>query len=172
MATRRRPGRTFAAVLAAVALLLATVPAGAAATGGKYDPYKPYVPSKNSKDKSKPRLTKVSLKPRAARAKVRRTLRFRLSEPARVTGEVLIHRPGARTRGGRCVKRTSLRRGRSCIRRVRVARLLAARAGRGTNRARLDLAQLAAGRYTLVLKATDAAGNVGALKRVVFRILD
>ena len=54
--------------------------------------------------------------------------------------------------------------------RTRAGTLLAARAAKGLNRARLSLRPLAPGLYTLTLTPKDAAGNVGASKAVAFQV--
>jgi hypothetical protein len=57
------------------------------------------------------------------------------------------------------------------VRRTRVGTLLAARAGRGANRAKLSLRRLAPGDYTLTLTPTDPSGNVGKAKAVAFSVV-
>lgn len=160
----------FARSLAATALATALLVTPASALAQAQQPGTPVVPPGTSADKTAPVLTKVTLTPRVARAAAGRALRFQLSEAARVTGEVLLHKAGVRTPGGRCLQRTSRRSGRDCVRRVRVGRLLATSAASGSNRAQLDVGDLVPGGYTLVLTARDDAGNVGPAKRVTFRV--
>lgn len=97
-------------------------------------------------------------------------LLFRLNEPASVAGVVMRKRPGVRTRGKRCVKRTRKRRGPRCTRRSRAGKVRLEKAVKGQNRAHLSLKSLARGSYTLELTPTDKAGNVGTTKRVAFRV--
>ena len=124
-----------------------------------------------ARDRRAPRLTKVALKPKSARARTGTVLTFTLDEPARVAGAVMREAAGVRTTRRRCVARTRKRHGSPCVRRTRVGSLLAARAGRGANRAKLSLRRLAAGDYTLTLTPTDAAGNVGRAKAVAFSVV-
>jgi hypothetical protein len=161
---------TSIALAAALAVWVLAAPAQAQTPGGPTGPYGPYVPYTPAADKQAPRLTKVALKPKSASGKVRRTLTFTLDESARVSGVVMRRAPGVRTRGRRCVRRTRARKGRGCVLRTRAGTLLAARAGRGANRARLSVRELPPGEYTLSLTPTDAAGNVGATKSASFTV--
>jgi hypothetical protein len=156
-----------AALLAASVLAAPARAQGPTGPTGPYGPYAPYAPAP---DKKAPRLTKVALKPKTGSAKVRRTLTFTLNEPARVSGVVMRRTAGVRTRGRRCVRRTRARKGPGCTLRTRAGTLLAARAGRGANRARLSVNELPPGDYTLTLTPTDAAGNVGAAKSASFTV--
>jgi len=137
-----------------------------------------------------PRIRRLSIKPRRfpvapgrPRSAQRRerskrggaSVRFRLSERARV--RLLIQRaaPGRRA-GRRCRKSTRRNRARKrCTRHVR-AGALTRRGKRGANRlpfsGRISRRALRRGRYRLVLRATDGAGNRGtASKRPKFRIV-
>jgi hypothetical protein len=153
--------------------MMSGVPVAHAASGttgptGPTGPYGAYVPAP---DKTAPRLTKAALKPKKARAKTGTVLTFTLNEPARVAGVVTLKGNGVRTRARRCVARTKKRHGSPCVRRTRVGTLLAARAGRGANRAKLSLRRLAPGDYTLTLTPTDPSGNVGKAKAVAFSVV-
>jgi hypothetical protein len=95
-------------------------------------------------DSTSPRIRGVSARPLTARS--RTTVRYRLSEPARV---VLTIRSAV---GGRRVGR-------------------ATQAGRtGRNSKRIPAAGLAPGRYLVSLIATDRAGNESAARRTGFRV--
>ena len=101
------------------------------------------------------------------------TLRFRLSERARVS-MAIERRVRGRLVGGRCRRATPARRGKPrCARNVRVGRLR--RSGRaGLNRVafsgRLGREMLNAGSYRASLKAVDRKGYVSRIKRTKFRI--
>lgn len=100
----------------------------------------------------------TSARPRKPRSA---TLTFTLSEPASV--RVLVQRatPGRRVRG-RCVKLTSTRRTPRCTRWVEAGALrVSGKAGANSLRVTgiVGGKALPAGRYRLVLVATDAAGN-------------
>ena len=99
-----------------------------------------------------PRLSKLSLAPTAFRSSSK--LRYSLSEAAKVS--IRIER---RTKAGRFA-------------RLRGALSDNGEAGRNAKSIKRRLAgrKLAAGRYRLVVKATDDAGNVSAAKRIAFRI--
>lgn len=118
-----------------------------------------------------PRLTGLGLIPRRVRRTVGARLRFTLSEPARVTGEILRRTRGVRSRGGRCLPRRAGRRGSSCVRRARAGSLPAVDAALGANRARLGVRRLRPGAYTLVLTPTDTAGNAGEPRSLRFHVL-
>jgi hypothetical protein len=164
--------RPLVGVLTLLAAALAVaLAAGSALAQDPYAPYAPYVPpTKAAPDKTGPRMTKVTLTPKVARRGARLTIGFKLDEAARVAGEVTLRTRGVRTKGGRCVKRTRARRGAGCTRRTRAGTLLAARAGVGENRGRIDLGALRVGEYTLTLTPTDASGNVGVKKLIAFRV--
>lgn len=125
-------------------------------------------------DTTKPALSKVSLSSATLRAGQVRSLRFTLSEPARVT--VRFQRALAGKRKGKaCVKPTrALRRAKSCVRYATVAtRTVAgtAAANRLAFNAKAGRKAYAPGRYRITLSARDAAGNVSALRTVSFRVL-
>ncbi len=125
-------------------------------------------------DTTKPALSKVSLSSATLRAGQVRSLRFTLSEAARVT--VRFQRALAGKRKGKaCVKPTrALRRAKSCVRYATVAtRTVAgtAAANRLAFNAKAGRKAYAPGRYRITLSARDAAGNVSALRTVSFRVL-
>ncbi len=153
-----------AAVAGPLAATIAFAPASAMAQAPSPDP------DAQAADTRPPRLMRVALGPKVAKARTGTVLRFELDEAARVAGVVTMRRRGVRTRGRRCVLRTRKRRGPSCTLRTRAGKLLAAQAASGRNRARLNLRRLRPGAYTLTLTPTDAAGNVGAGKAVAFRV--
>jgi hypothetical protein len=117
-----------------------------------------------------PVLSEVSLVPRVVAPRTATTLRFTLSEPARLAGVVERRLRGVRTRGGRCLKPRRGRRGGRCERRVRSGTLAVPSAAAGANRARLALRGLARGAYTLRLTPTDAAGQAGPQRAVRFSV--
>jgi ELWxxDGT repeat protein len=102
------------------------------------------------------------------------TLRYRLSEAARVRVTVKRVRGGRRV-GGRCVRATRSNRGaRRCVRLRRVGRLaIDSRAGANARRfsGRIGGRSLAVGRYRASLVAIDAAGNRSARARLGFRVV-
>ena len=118
----------------------------------------------NTTDRTAPRLRRVSLRPRRLRAARRgatiaalasgATLRYALSE--RGTLSVAIERAGAR--------------GRYKALAGTLRRATTAGAHRLTFRARLRGRPLRVGRYRLVLRATDAAGNRSAARRLSFTV--
>ena len=102
-------------------------------------------------------------------------LSITLSEPADVTFRVRRLRAGRSVRG-RCVRPTARnRRAPSCTRRVRprgrIVRALPAGTSGLRYRGRLAGRTLRAGRYELVCRARDAAGNLSASRRATFVIL-
>jgi hypothetical protein len=103
-------------------------------------------------DSSAPRLSKLSLAPAAFRSSSK--LGYSLSEAAKVS--IRIER---RTKNGRFA-------------RLRGALSDNGEAGKNTKSIKRRLAgkKLASGRYRLVLKATDAAGNASSAQRIAFRI--
>jgi hypothetical protein len=119
----------------------------------------------NTRDRTAPRLRGVSLRPRRLRAARRgatiaalasgATLRYALSERSALS--IAIEHAGAR--------------GRFKALPGALRRATTAGAHRLTFRARLRGRPLRVGRYRLVLRATDAAGNRSAPKRLVFTVL-
>ena len=125
-----------------------------------------------AKDTTPPAFLSASLSP----SKVRKTatLAFRLTEPARVAAVIEARLPGRRV-GGKCVRQTRSNARRSrCTRFVTKARSAIA-AHAGANSATLSKLtaghKLPLGRYRLSLRATDAAGNASALKRIQFQVV-
>jgi hypothetical protein len=98
-------------------------------------------------DRIRPRLSRIALARR--RFAKRTTLRWRLSEAARIT--VRIDRLSGRKR--------------------RRVRSISRRAAGGVGRLRLSARRLKPGRYRLTLTAVDAAGNRSAPKSIAFRIV-
>jgi DNA-binding beta-propeller fold protein YncE len=117
------------------------------------------------RDRTVPRLRGVSLRPRRLRAASRgatiaalatgATLRYALSERSALS--IAIERAGAR--------------GRYTTLPGALRRATTAGPHRLTFRARLRGRPLRAGRYRLVLRATDAAGNRSAARRLVFTVV-
>jgi hypothetical protein len=112
----------------------------------------------------------------ALAARVRRgtSLRFRLSEAARVAITIQRRTSGKR-RGRRCVKRTQrLRNHRNCIRWVKRGRVIRFAGRAGANRrffsGRFGRRALKPGRYRARLIATDAGRNRSRPKTAAFRI--
>jgi Divergent InlB B-repeat domain len=100
---------------------------------------------------------------------------FNLSEAAAVTFRIKRLLPGRRV-GGRCVRPTAQNRGapgctRSVLLRGRILRQLAAGTSKLRYRGRLAGRRLRPGRYTLIVRARDAAGNRSSVHRVGFRIV-
>ena len=138
-----------------------------------------------AEDKVAPVLSKVSLSrkrfragpkgtPVTVAAKRGTTLRFTLSEAATV--RIGVQRAGkGRRKGGKCVKPTkALRRAKRCTRFAAV-RTLTRKGAAGANRVafsgRIGKRKLKRGKYRMALRATDAAGNRSAVRRVGFRIV-
>ncbi|HEX6743379.1 MAG TPA: NHL repeat-containing protein [Solirubrobacteraceae bacterium] len=119
----------------------------------------------NARDRTAPRLRGVSLRPRRLRAARRgatiaalasgATLRYALSERGALS--IAVERAGARGRF-KALPGT-------------LRRATTAGAHRLSFRARLRGRPLRAGRYRLVLRATDAAGNRSAAKRLAFTVV-
>ena len=119
----------------------------------------------NARDRTAPRLRGVSLRPRRLRAARRgaaiaalasgATLRYALSERGALS--IAIERAGARGRY-KALPGT-------------LRRATTAGAHRLSFRARLRGRPLRAGRYRLVLRATDAAGNRSAARRLIFTVV-
>jgi DNA-binding beta-propeller fold protein YncE len=121
------------------------------------------------------RVLGVGPVPRGARAAARKgppratTIRFNLSEPARVSLAVQrAHRGRRAARGRPC--RLAARRGRRCVV-WRSKRLLSHDGAAGANAIRLRAHGLRPGRYRLVLTAVDAVGNPSAERRLPLRIV-
>jgi len=98
-----------------------------------------------------------------------------LSEDATVTFRVARVASGRRV-GGRCVRPTARNRSRPrCERSVllsgRIVRKLASGTSRLRYRGRLRNSALRPGRYRLLVRARDAAGNLSSRRRVAFRIV-
>lgn len=137
----------------------------------------PSPPPPAARDTVAPALSRLSISPRRFRARWRwrgARIRWRLSEPARMTLRIERVRGGYR-RGKRCVaRRPHSRHVRRCTRYVRAATLVrTARAGFTTVRFRgvPHRRRLHPGRYRLTASARDAAGNRSKPKRVRFTIL-
>jgi hypothetical protein len=112
------------------------------------------------------------------KAKLRRrtTVRYRLSENARVAFTLQRKTRGRRV-SGRCVKQTRRNRSRPrCVRWVKVGRSFTQQGKAGPNRKLLRARtvgkrKLAPGRYRILARATDAAGNRSARKSARFRVV-
>jgi hypothetical protein len=142
----------------------------------------PAAPSGPGPDVTMPVLTGASLRPASFHPAKRRSstggrlgtrVRFRLSERAKVSFRVEVRTLGRRV-GGRCVRATrGNRSARACVRYVVLAGSFAASGKAGANSlvftGHLRGRALRAGRYRLVVTATDAAGNRSAPRRVAFR---
>lgn len=103
------------------------------------------------------------------------TVRFTLSEAASVRFTVERATSGRRV-GGACRRVSAQNRARArCTRYVAVKGSSTLSARKGSNsrsfRGRLNARALSAGRYRLVARATDAAGNRSAIRRAAFRIV-
>ncbi|MEA2411950.1 MAG: hypothetical protein QOC77_2511 [Thermoleophilaceae bacterium] len=110
----------------------------------------------------------------SARARRGTTFRYRLSEAARVV--FTIERPAAgRKSGKKCVRPSRKnRKKRKCTRYLFAGRFaVQSAAGRNSHHfsGRIGRRKLRPGRYRVTLAATDAAGNVSAVRRVAFRIV-
>jgi hypothetical protein len=137
-------------------------------------------------DTTKPDVTQLALSrtrfrlggalPKVAAVKTGTVIRFTISEAATVRLRFRRLAPG-RLVGGRCVKPTRLNRSRRRCTRVlpvRGAVSLAVQAGARRIRFAGRLSRrrsLKPGRYQLILRATDAAGNVSSPDRARFRLL-
>lgn len=140
------------------------------------DPVAPVTPV--APDKTAPRIAKASLSRRkfavARRASQRRgtTVRFTLSEAARVELTVLRKAKGRRA-GGRC--RARAQKGRRCTITRTVGRLPAKAGRKGRNSVRflgrVRGKVLAPGPYVLRLRATDKAGNRSRAVQLKFRVV-
>lgn len=106
----------------------------------------------------------------------RTTVRYRLSENATVRFTLQRKTRGRRV-SGRCRKETRLNRARPrCTRWVKVGRAFTQRGNAGANRKVLRARtvgrrKLAPGRYRILARATDAAGNRSASKSARFRVV-
>ncbi len=112
--------------------------------GTRVQRYGPHAPARRSCDALAPALTKVRL--------TGRTLRYRLSEPGRITVRLQRRRRGRH----RTVRRTSFR-SRQGARRKQIL-------------SRRRAATLARGRYRLVVRAIDEAGNGSRTRRLTLRL--
>ena len=125
-------------------------------------------------DTTAPRLTGLSLAPRAFSRKRGTRIRYTVSEPATVAFAVQRKAKGRRA-GRRCAAPSRRNRGaRRCTRYVTKGVALTRRsaAGRSAVRwtGRVQGARLARGRYRLVAVAADAAGNRSTAARKTFRV--
>jgi len=123
-------------------------------------------------DTQDPRLTGVSLAPKAFKSSTK--LLYRLSETAAVTVKVEKAKKGRRVRG-KCRKQTAANKSRKrCTRYVKLPGTVKTTGGAGLNeltlKARIGGRKLGAGKYRLTLVARDKAGNVSATKRIGFRV--
>ena len=123
-------------------------------------------------DNTKPRLTGLSLAKKAFKRSTRLT--YRLSERATLTVRV-ERRTNGRWIGGKCRKQTAANRSRkACKRFVKLPGRIQKTADAGVDQvkipARIGGRKLQPGRYRLVARARDAAGNQSAVKRIAFRI--
>jgi len=121
-------------------------------------------------DTTPPVLSAASVTPTLADAASGAVLRFTLSEPARVGGIVQHKRPGVLTKAHRCVARLPRRHGPPCLLRTPAGSFLAPSAKAGPNQAKLGLARLTPGDYTLTLTPVDLAGNAGTAVHVGFHV--
>ena len=128
-------------------------------------------PPPDTSDKTPPVLTGLSLKPKRLQLpKLRKpTLAFSLSEAA--TANVRVKRlVNGRRKQGRCVTKPRPRRGARCVKAKTVKRLSSALpAGAASLKLALDR-PVRPGRYRVIVRATDAAGNISAAVRVAFTI--
>jgi hypothetical protein len=159
-----------------------TAPRPVTTCPGPSTPPSPAAPNGPGPDVTKPALSSLSLRPASFHPAKRRSstggrlgtrVRFRLSERAKTSFRVEVRTLGRRV-GGRCVRATrGNRSARPCIRYVVLAGSFAATGKAGANSlvftGRLRGRALRAGRYRLVVTATDAAGNRSAPRRVAFR---
>lgn len=103
------------------------------------------------------------------------SFRFGVSEPARVTFTIEQQSRGRRA-GGRCRRSTRAYRRRPPCTLRRRAGSLAHRVAAGRSRkrfsGRIGRRALRAGRYRVVLRATDAAGNRSRVRHLAFRVVD
>jgi len=137
------------------------------------DPPRPPVdpPRPPLRDTAAPRISKLSLQPARRIGTAAVTLRFTLSEPARTQVTVQRQAVGRRS-GGRCLTgRAAPRRGARCS----VWRTVSVRtidAKRGTTRVVLLRRgqRLSSGRYRVLARATDAAGNRSKQARAGLRV--
>ena len=123
-------------------------------------------------DRTRPRLTRLAVRPRSFRARRGTRVSYRLSEAATVS--FTIHRRvRGRRKGGRCVVR--IRTGRPCYRYIRVAGGFQHAGARGANslrfRGRLGTRFLRRASYRLTAAPRDAAGNRGRAIRASFRVV-
>jgi uncharacterized delta-60 repeat protein len=109
----------------------------------------------------------------AKRAPVGTKFRYTLSEAARVTITLQRARRGIR-RGKRCVKPSKRRHAKRCTRFTRSGRLVReSPQGRSTVpfNGRIKRKALKRGKYRAVLRATDAAGNASASRKLAFKVV-
>ena len=122
-------------------------------------------------DKTKPRLTRLAVRPRSFAARRGTTISYTLSEAATVRFTI-DRRVNGRRKGKRCVTRR--RTGRRCFRYIRLAGSFQQAGSQGTNSlrftGRLGTSLLKRARYRLTAVPRDAAGNRGRAIRARFRI--
>jgi hypothetical protein len=123
-------------------------------------------------DTTKPRLSGLRLSKKAFKKSSKLT--YGLSERATVTVRVERVKKGRRV-GGKCRKQTAANAGRRACKRYvklpgRIQKTTSAGIGRLTVKSKIGGRKLAPGRYRLVARARDGAGNQSAVKRLAFRI--
>lgn len=133
------------------------------------------LPSARVADVTAPILRGLSLTPARLRRRGGTTVRYRLSEAARVAFRIERAAAGRRA-GGRCLRPTRRRRrAPRCRRHVALRGGFARPGNAGVNAfrysGRLRGRRLASGRYRLTALATDAAGNSSSRVAAPFRIL-
>jgi hypothetical protein len=126
-------------------------------------------------DTTKPVLSKVKVKPSKVKRGKKATISFSISEPAKLKATLARKARGVK-KGKRCVAppRKRKRGQKSCSRSIAAGSFSgnATKAGAGklTLPAKLRGRKLAAGKYTLTLVATDAAGNRSKPVRASFSV--
>ena len=120
-----------------------------------------------------PALLRLAISPRPVRTGRKATIRFTLSEAARVTLTFERVLPGRRARGACRAPSRRLRRAKRCTRyqqRGTLTHTSKAGTARVVFSGRFGRRALATGRYRLVAQATDAAGNRSVPRRVRFTV--
>jgi hypothetical protein len=131
------------------------------------------IPVRAVSDTTRPTFRgRPSVHPRRVRRGRRATIDFDLSEAATVRATLLDSRRGVR-RGHRCVapRRHAGRHGRRCVRITQVAQRSTHVDAAGTGTIVLGTRRLRPGGYTIVLQATDAAGNRSTAVRLHLTVL-